>query len=120
MSSIRASAVPSAVRTVAVVEHSVDAPLLSDTVLQNLMSSWIQGYLVGAAIFHELGRQVAGRRPPPSTQSSWAFDPPDINAIKLWLDNYCQEHPLEAVDNAASMLAGELILKQNSEDGDGR
>jgi len=37
------------------------------------------------------------------------------DSVKLWMDNYCKEHPLGAVDDGADLLIKQLIMKSQHE-----
>ena len=57
--------------------------------VRGFMNSWVLGYVTA------LGG-VAGARDT------------DSQAITAWVDNYCREHPLNRLDEAAATLVGEL------------
>lgn len=54
---------------------------------------WMEGYLSGQAQLSGLNL-VKGQ---------------DMNGLKLWVDNYCQAHPLYTVETAVIALREELI-----------
>jgi hypothetical protein len=35
----------------------------------------------------------------------------DNEAVKLWMDNYCKEHPLSEIDDGADLLIKQLMMK---------
>jgi hypothetical protein len=61
---------------------------------------WVVGYLRGA-----FDHMSASRHDPPADV--------DMNAIRIWLDNYCRKRPLDSIYLAASELSGELINRSN-------
>ena len=107
-----------------------------DLVRRSTIISWVQGYLVGTAegvtgekIAPEIADRIAQGELPPDldgvfsdpqgrllailqakfgTRSGWVFDPPDSDAIQVWLDKYCREHPLDSVSRATTVLVDSL------------
>jgi hypothetical protein len=61
------------------------------------MGQWVTGYLSGVAV--NLPPVGDGLR-----RSVW-------EGIRHWIDNYCQAHPLESVNDAAAALAVDLASK---------
>jgi hypothetical protein len=55
---------------------------------------WVLGYVSGAGAF-----------------ATVPLADTDANAIKLWIDNYCQAHPLDRISIAARQLAFELVRR---------
>ena len=107
-----------------------------DSLRSAMMTSWVQGYLIGYAIavrnefaISEIserieqgelsadldrvfadphGRLLAILQAKFGTRSGWPYDPPDADAIQVWLDAYCREHPLEDVFQASVTLLDEI------------
>jgi hypothetical protein len=98
---------------------------------QAAMLSWVQGYLLGFGMAVRMEQKLAliGRGELPAsvidadpqglalaalqkqfgTSSGFVFDPPDGAATTLWIENYCKEHPLKSVFDAADALVVELM-----------
>jgi hypothetical protein len=103
-----------------------------NTLRSYMMLSWVQGYLVGVAettaaerTSEELaGLVVEGKISPTlpddeirayrqkkyETLTGWAFDIPDSDAVKVWIDKYCAARPLNLIKQAAGELADELEI----------
>ena len=54
-------------------------------------ANWVLGYLTAVNRY--------ARTPP---------KPTGADAVEIWLDNYCESHPLEDLDKAAAILVAEL------------
>ena len=67
------------------------------------MTSWVQGFLVASAIWHNQDNRDR------VTAAMLAI--PESVAIQAWMDKYCREHPLEKVMNAAGALHWELTTR---------
>jgi hypothetical protein len=90
----------------------------ADFLKKNMLLSWVQGYVVGSA---EAFTTLLAGNPFPSlatlqarygTVSGWVFDPPDAEATRLWVTNFCRQNPLDHVSNAALGLVGELFTRK--------
>ena len=64
-----------------------------------MMGQWVLGYLTGVAIFT-----------PPIGDGLLRTD---WEGIRHWIDNYCQAHPLDSVNDAAAALAVDLAKNSN-------
>ena len=60
-------------------------------------SAWVQGYLTATQ-----------SNLPQDFEAIRQTDPAGIDA---WVDNYCQAHPLDTINSAASALEDELLAK---------
>lgn len=58
-------------------------------------ASWVQGFLIGANL----------------ADSKSYPNPPDGDAISLWLDNHCRAHPLDELVQAALALSLDLYRR---------
>ena len=56
--------------------------------------SWVQGYITG----------LNSGMPSSYTNNGQVGAQLDINAAEVWLDNYCQAHPLDHLADAADQL----------------
>ena len=100
-----------------------------------MMLSWVQGFLVGSArgaadekLAMELAPKLVAndldayktlalsdekyiemRQKKFGTVSGWTFDPPDSDAVQVWMDKYCSANPLDSVQLAAFKLEAELL-----------
>ena len=76
-------------------EKGTDTPLLSiyHTPLLSIYHAWITGYLTAYSRWVEKGPGPVGKFGIPGIPGAWA-----------WIDNYCQENPLEGVAMAAEQL----------------
>lgn len=110
-------------------------PSTNDDVLRRMMIlSWVQGYVFGHAesttacetAADVADRIVRGDLPPDvdralaapellkdfqtkfGTVSGLVFDPPDGDAIQVWLDDYCRTRPLDSISKASGVLLEEL------------
>jgi hypothetical protein len=107
-------------------------------VLEQMIISWVQGYLIGIAhgisserMIPYLAERIARYEVPSDiidsdskskllkiqqerfgTNSGWVFDPPDFGSMTGWLDKHCREHPLDSVINAENSLSDELEDRQ--------
>ena len=71
------------------------------------VTSWVSGYLSG---INTLAPSLfIGRRAPDLLQDL------DNNAFQSWMDNYCQQHPLEKIYIAADLLSAELVKRKGSQ-----
>lgn len=59
-------------------------------------SSWVLGYLSGAAAGSDIDVLKNVDNP---------------NGIKIWIENYCKDHPLDGVPDAARALFLELVKR---------
>lgn len=84
----------------------------------NMMLSWVQGYVVGAAdamtmlISKDPALKLSESQARYGTVSGWVFDPPDAEAMKHWITKYCREQPLERLTAAGLALVSELFTKK--------
>ena len=62
----------------------------NDTDLQVVFKGWLNGYLTAYAFWVEKG--------------SGPVNETDVFGARAWVDNYCQEYPLDFVADAASAL----------------
>jgi hypothetical protein len=108
---------------VTVREHS---PRTDIDVLGSLaMTSWVQGFLVGslsmATLLAVADTPADAALSPPAllakrqaafrTVSGWLFDPPDADAVQVWMDQYCRAHALATITDAATALSQEIVTK---------
>ena len=77
--------------------------------------SWVQGFVIGWAEGFTVGTGGAAGitgnaevRNRFGTDTGLLFDPPDPDAIAVWLDDYCRTHALDAMVHAARALVVEL------------
>lgn len=88
-----------------------------NTLRKSMMMSWVQGYLVGSAdgltLLTTRGNlKLSEAQAKFQTVSGWAFDPPQPEAIKHWVNKYCREHPLDPIVDGSAALVAELFTKK--------
>jgi hypothetical protein len=76
------------------------ATVENDSVVHLQQSAWVLGYLRG--VFDGLAV-----KPDPMAGL-------DSAAIREWLNNYCREHPLDTIYDAASVLGKDLIARSRA------
>lgn len=65
-----------------------------DIVGEGMMTAWVQGFVSGLWLVEQMGGNPS-------------FRIPDAGAIQGWLDNRCEERPLEQL-----VMAGTALVKQ--------
>lgn len=73
---------------------------VQDSVIVNMTSSWIQGYLSGVNAAEVLEKK------------RWAFDIPSPAVLDALLDKICKEDPLKEIFSAAVQMS--VLLRQRS------
>lgn len=66
--------------------------------------NWIGGYLTGF--------NAAAARLEHLNKYDVASAVADDNSLMIWVDNYCQTHPLEKLGRVAGILVGKLVAKE--------
>jgi hypothetical protein len=56
---------------------------------------WLHGFLSGIAVGSQLD----------------ILREPDASSLDLWVDNYCQQHPLDSIRDAGYELSSELTKR---------
>lgn len=67
-------------------------------VISNMGTSWIQGYLTGQAVALSDSAQA---------MKEWSHIP-DVDALNLWVENYCRANPLRDLMDTAATLHREI------------
>jgi hypothetical protein len=67
---------------------------IRDQTLSAMMGQWVAGYLSAVAVFMPISDGLL--------RTDW-------EGIRHWIDNYCQAHPLNSVNDAAAALSLDLV-----------